>query len=26
MAFVILIFWFVSRQNKLDDEHGVSEE
>ncbi len=26
IAFVILIFWFVSRQNKLDDEHGVSEE
>ena len=26
IAFVILVFWFVSRQNKLDDEHGVSEE
>jgi putative solute:sodium symporter small subunit len=26
IAFVVLIFWFVSRQNKLDDEHGVSEE
>ena len=26
IAFVVLVFWFVSRQNKLDDEHGVSEE
>ena len=26
IAFVILVFWFVSRQNRLDDEHGVSEE
>ena len=26
IAFVILVFWFVTRQNRLDDEHGVSEE
>ena len=26
IAFVILVFWFVSRQNRLDDEYGVSEE
>ena len=26
IAFVILVFWFVTRQNKLDVEHGVSEE
>ena len=26
IAFVILIFWFVGRQNKIDEEHGVAEE
>ena len=26
IAFVILIFWFVSRQNKLDEEYGVAED
>lgn len=25
IAFVLLIFWFVWRQGKIDDEHGVSE-
>ena len=26
IAFVVLIFWFVSRQNKLDEEYGVAED
>ena len=26
IAFVILIFRFVGRQNKIDEEHGVAEE
>ena len=26
IAFVILIFWFVTRQNNIDEEHGVSED
>ena len=25
IAFVLLIFWFIWRQNKIDDEHDVSE-
>ena len=25
LAFAILIFWFVTRQGRIDDEHGVSE-
>jgi putative solute:sodium symporter small subunit len=25
LAFVILIFWFVTKQGQIDDEHGVSE-
>jgi putative solute:sodium symporter small subunit len=26
IAFVILIFWFAHRQNKIDEECGVDEE
>ena len=26
IAFVILIFWFANRQNKIDEEFGVEEE
>jgi len=26
IAFVILIFWFVTKQNKLDEEYGVAED
>jgi putative solute:sodium symporter small subunit len=26
IAFVLLIFWFVARQNSLDEEFGVAEE
>ena len=26
IIFVILIFWFANRQNKIDEEFGVSEE
>jgi putative solute:sodium symporter small subunit len=26
IAFVLLIFWFVTRQNSLDEEFGVAEE
>ena len=26
IAFVILIFWFVTRQNNIDEEHGVAED
>jgi putative solute:sodium symporter small subunit len=26
IAFVVLIFWFASRQNKIDEEFGVHEE
>lgn len=26
IAFVILIFWFCAKQEKLDREHGVSED
>ena len=26
IAFVILIFWFVSKQNKLDEEFDVAED
>jgi putative solute:sodium symporter small subunit len=26
IAFVILIFWFADRQNRIDDEFGVTEE
>jgi len=25
IVFVILIFWYVKRQNAIDEEHGVSE-
>ena len=25
IAFAILIFWFVTKQGQIDDEHGVSE-
>jgi len=26
IAFVVLIFWFVSKQNKLDEEYNVAED
>jgi putative solute:sodium symporter small subunit len=26
IAFVVLIFWFAYRQNKIDEEFGVEEE
>ena len=26
LAFAILIFWFVNKQNKLDEEFGVAED
>ena len=26
IAFVILIFWYANRQNKIDEEFGVAEE
>jgi putative solute:sodium symporter small subunit len=26
LAFVILTFWFASRQNKIDEEFGFSED
>ena len=26
IAFVILIFWFVNKQNQIDEEAGVQEE
>jgi putative solute:sodium symporter small subunit len=26
IAFVILIFWYANRQNRIDDEFGVTEE
>jgi putative solute:sodium symporter small subunit len=26
IAFVVLIFWFASRQNKIDEECGVDEQ
>ena len=26
IVFVVLIFWFASRQNKIDAEFGVAEE
>ncbi|MEK9759641.1 MAG: DUF4212 domain-containing protein [Candidatus Puniceispirillum sp.] len=25
LAFVVLIFWFVKKQDQIDDDHGVSE-
>jgi putative solute:sodium symporter small subunit len=25
VAFAILVFWFASRQNKIDHEHGLAE-
>ena len=25
IAFAVLIFWFVTKQGQIDDEHGVSE-
>jgi putative solute:sodium symporter small subunit len=26
IAFVVMLFWFASRQNKIDEECGVAEE
>lgn len=26
IVFVILIFWFAARQNRIDEEHGVAED
>lgn len=26
IAFVVLIFWFASKQNKIDTEYGVDEQ
>ena len=26
VAFVILIFWFANRQEKIDEKHGVAED
>jgi putative solute:sodium symporter small subunit len=26
IAFVVMLFWFASRQNAIDEEHGVAEE
>jgi putative solute:sodium symporter small subunit len=26
IVFVVLIFWFASRQNQIDEEFGVAEE
>jgi putative solute:sodium symporter small subunit len=26
IAFVVLIFWYASRQNRIDEEFGVEEE
>ncbi len=26
IAFAVLIFWFVIKQNQIDEEYGVSEE
>lgn len=26
IVFVVLIFWFASRQNRIDEEFGVAED
>lgn len=26
IVFVILIFWYASRQNRIDEDHGVAEQ
>lgn len=26
IVFVILIFWFSAKQNRIDEEHGMAEE
>ena len=26
IAFAILIFWYVTKQNQIDEDHGVSED
>ncbi len=26
IVFVILIFWFAARQNRIDEEYGVAED
>lgn len=26
IAFVVMLFWFAARQNKIDEEHGVAED
>jgi putative solute:sodium symporter small subunit len=26
IIFVILIFWFAGKQNRIDEEHGVAED
>jgi putative solute:sodium symporter small subunit len=26
IAFAILIFWYVNKQNQIDEDHGVAEE
>jgi putative solute:sodium symporter small subunit len=26
IAFVIMLFWFAGRQNRIDEEHGVAED
>jgi putative solute:sodium symporter small subunit len=26
IAFVVMLFWFAGRQNKIDEEHGVAED
>ena len=26
IVFVILIFWYANRQNRIDEDHGVAEE
>ena len=26
IAFVIMIFWYAGRQNRIDEQHGVHEE
>jgi putative solute:sodium symporter small subunit len=26
IVFVVLLFWFAARQNRIDEEHGVAED
>ena len=26
IAFVVMLFWFAARQNRIDEEHGVAED